>query len=405
MLFEILELMPELRSWYWKLCLWMTLLLVIVILPICQIYMLTKGLFADLNARYKVLSVSSIWVVSFILFWQIGRQDSVPEESLGFVDWVFIQSLSRIGILGVALISVLSGFGAVYNSYIYLPLNQGLSATDLQKSETELTNTLQMVTEKKKALFMEQQKLKDVEASRPDSGIISSMFTSISQGLTQRKVSAFLGASSIQAEIDTLDGLERQINSDVDTLQRHKDRAQYSGTWKGKLLDMIGYVFAGYCIYRIFMSFVNVIFNRRGKSDPITTGLSVVLMFWNGHLDQKFWSQQLSFFLIGILVVSSIRSLLLYFMKITKLFKSQTLKENLILFLAQTMGMYFLSTVLLMRANLPESYRDNLAAVLGNIHFDFYHQWFDIGFLVSSILSIVVIYLTYQQMQMNSLMD
>lgn len=92
-------------------------------------------------------------------------------------------------------------------------------------------------------------------------------------------------------------------------------------------------------------------------------------MFWNGNLDQKFWSQQLSFFLIGVLVVSSIRSLLLYFMKasqqrdapnsekITKLFKSQTLKENLILFLAQTMGMYFLSTVLLMRANLPASYR------------------------------------------------
>ncbi|KAI0244403.1 hypothetical protein L0F63_003065 [Massospora cicadina] len=264
-------------------------------------------------------------------------------------------------------------------------MSMGLSINEIQKNEAELTNTLHMVAEKRKQLFIEQQSCKNNDASQSTSGIISSMFNSISLGLTQRS------ASSIQAEIDTLDGLERQINSDVDVLQRRKDRAKYSGTWKGRVLDVVGYVFAAYCVYRIFMSLINIIFRRRGQSDPITLGLSIVVTFWDVHLDQEFWAQQLSFLLIGVLL--------------TKLFKSQALKENLILFLAQTMGMYFLSTVLLMRANLPENYRENLAVVLGNIRFDFYHEWFDIGFLISSLLSILVIYLTYQQVQTDSLMD
>lgn len=56
--------------------------------------------------------------------------------------------------------------------------------------------------------------------------------------------------------------------------------------------------------------------------------------------------------------------------------------------------MYFCSSVLLMRMNLPAEYRVIITEVLGNLHFNFYHRWFDVIFLVSALSTIVVLYLS-----------
>lgn len=66
----------------------------------------------------------------------------------------------------------------------------------------------------------------------------------------------------------------------------------------------------------------------------------------------------------------------------------------IVLILAQIMGMYFCSSVLLMRMNLPAEYRVIITEVLGNLHFNFYHRWFDVIFLVSALSTIVVLYLS-----------
>lgn len=58
------------------------------------------------------------------------------------------------------------------------------------------------------------------------------------------------------------------------------------------------------------------------------------------------------------------------------------------------MGMYFCSSVLLMRMNMPAEYRVIITEVLGNLHFNFYHRWFDVIFLVSALTTIVVLYLS-----------
>ncbi|EPZ32570.1 GPCR 89-related domain-containing protein [Rozella allomycis CSF55] len=64
----------------------------------------------------------------------------------------------------------------------------------------------------------------------------------------------------------------------------------------------------------------------------------------------------------------------------------------MVLFSAQIMGMYFLSSVIMLRMNLPAEYRTIIVDVLSDIKFDFYHRWFDVIFLISALTSVIIIY-------------
>jgi golgi pH regulator len=65
----------------------------------------------------------------------------------------------------------------------------------------------------------------------------------------------------------------------------------------------------------------------------------------------------------------------------------------IILLLAQGMGMYFISTILLIRMSLPFKYRLIVQTVLGDIEYAFYHRWFDAISTLSSLVTVIFFYI------------
>ncbi|XP_059972227.1 Golgi pH regulator-like [Mesoplodon densirostris] len=201
----------------------------------------------------------------------------------------------------------------------------------------------------------------------------------------------------IQQEVDALEELSRQLFLGTSDLCATKERIEYSKTFKGKYFNFLGYFFSIYCVWKIFMATINIIFDQVGKTDPVTRGIEITVNYLGIQFDVKSWSQHISFILIGIIFVTSIRGVLI---TLTKLFYAISHSESsnvIVLLLAQIMGMYFVSSVLLIRMSMPLEHRTIVTEVLGELQFNFCHRWFGVVFLVSALSSILFLYLAHRQ--------
>jgi golgi pH regulator len=92
---------------------------------------------------------------------------------------------------------------------------------------------------------------------------------------------------------------------------------------------------------------------------------------------------------VGILVFTQVRSFLLQLTRVFSANSSDLTSNVFILLLAEIMGVYFVSSVLLMRVNLPLEYRQIITDVLGDLEFDVFHAWFDAIFIIAAVITIL----------------
>lgn len=50
-----------------------------------------------------------------------------------------------------------------------------------------------------------------------------------------------------------LETVSRQMFMDLDDLYCERDRLDFAQTFKGKYFNFLGYIFSGYCVYKIIM--------------------------------------------------------------------------------------------------------------------------------------------------------
>jgi len=206
-----------------------------------------------------------------------------------------------------------------------------------------------------------------------------------------------INATNIKQEISSLEEFGKQLFLEIVDLKRTLERIHHSTTLEGRYFNFLGYIFSVYCVWKVFISSVNIIFDRVGKVDPVTRGIEILVHYFSINFDVQFWSQHISFLLVGIIVITSIRGLLITLTKFFYAISSTNSSNIIVLALAQIMGMYFVSSVLLMRMNMPAQYRVIITEVLGELQFNFYHRWFDVIFLISALSSIVFLYLAHSQ--------
>ncbi|PSN41185.1 Golgi pH regulator [Blattella germanica] len=330
-IFEILGVLDSSsRYFHWNLVLYMMLFMVIVLIPFYIGYFIVSNIRFVKLQMIRPLTIL-IWLVYIYLFWKVGDPFPILSPKQGILS--IEQGISRIGVIGVTVMALLSGFGAV--NYPYTSM----------------------------AYFM--RFLRDI--------------------------------NQLKQEIAALEELSRQLFLEAHDMNIMRERLQWASTFQGKYFNFLGYFFSLYCMWKIFISTINIVFDRVGKKDPVTRGMEIAVHWVGINIDVTFWSQHISFFLVGCIVVTSIRGLLLTLTKFFYAISSSKSSNIIVLVLAQIMGMYFVSSVLLMRMNMPAEYRTIITQVLGELQFNFYHRWFDVIFLVSALSSIGFLYLAHKQ--------
>jgi hypothetical protein len=96
-------------------------------------------------------------------------------------------------------------------------------------------------------------------------------------------------------------------------LRNMRERNEWSATWQGRYFNFLGYFFSIYCIWKIFISTINIVFDRVGKVDPITKTFDILVNWFGIDVDVTVWSQQISFIVVGIIVVTSTRGKMIIF--------------------------------------------------------------------------------------------
>eukprot|EP00794_Sanderia_malayensis_P009898 gene9899-10911_t len=388
-IFEILGLLdPSSKYFHWNLGIYCLLVDVILVIPFYIGYFFVLN-FTKVSGRpFQIVLTVTCWVGFFYAFWKIGNPFPILSSKHGIFS--IEQGVSRVGVIGVTLMAILSGFGAVNAPYTYMSyFMRQVTDADIYAIERRLMQTMELIlTKKKRIAFSKRQQVTTTKS--PKSGIWG-VFGGFSGGAQSENISL------LETEVKTLEELGRQLFLESVDLHNSKERVIFSTTLQGRYFDFLGHIFSVYCIWKIFISAVNIIFDRVGKVDPITKSIEILVHYFGIEFDVHFWSQQVSFILVGILIVTSIRGLLITLTKFFYAISSSKSSNIIVLALAEVMGMYFISSVLLMRMNMPEQYRLIITKVLGDLQFHFYHRWFDVIFLVSALASIGFLYLAHQQ--------
>lgn len=156
-IFEILGyLQPSSRLFHWKLLIYCMLLVLVFLIPFYIGYFLVLNLQWVPNGFKKIVAFA-YWFVFFYGFWKIRNPFPIlsPKHGIFSIE----QGISRVGVIGVTLMAILSGFGAVNCPYTYMSyFMRHVTDADISNVERRLMQTVELIIAKKKRIALTKRK-------------------------------------------------------------------------------------------------------------------------------------------------------------------------------------------------------------------------------------------------------
>jgi hypothetical protein len=297
--------------------------------------------------------------------------------------------LDRVGVIGIALMALLSGFAAVSTPWQTLGVKQRpITESDVARKQAGLDATNDMLATKKARLRALQRKVSEA----PRQGLVTKVIGTIRGSADAQEIKA------LELEISGLSSMALSLSSSLALLQNRRETTERATSPAGKLFfTPVSYVFSVYCIYRILTTTLTLLRRtltvssiglQSSTTDPINRTLSLLAKHIYPTLDQASWSRQISFLLSGLILAASFNSVLQTFHMLTKLlpFLLYQAQANLALIIAQISATYVISSALLLRSNLPPEIKSVVSDALGSpLEPGFVDRWFDGWFLIAAV--------------------
>ncbi|ODV88816.1 hypothetical protein CANCADRAFT_32281 [Tortispora caseinolytica NRRL Y-17796] len=332
--------------------------------------------------------------------------------------------LEQIGLFGITMMAILSGFGSVSAIYavFFDPARKSrkLRESDTQQFVVSLKSADEMLAEKYLQLnallglggtgtnmSLSEAELKsylrnhsDNDTKKENRGIFSSVMSGLGRGGKAHKI------SSLRQEIQGLELVRKSVDQDLRTCNKRIQQQRYERTTVGWISKQMYGVFSLYCIYRLLSVIVGRrsltgkltgVEDRRGSNDLVTSILAIWLKYWDPELDIESWQGICGFLVSGVIFLCSLSSAVTtakLFRKLTNV--SEVSTSLFYLISAELFGSYMIATSMMLRSNLPENISSAVTKALG-VPFDtvFADRWFDLIYTLASVFTGVALYVAH----------
>ncbi|CAK7262678.1 hypothetical protein SEPCBS119000_000102 [Sporothrix epigloea] len=344
--------------------------------------------------------------------WDPKSDDPFDLQSLRGSQGLARACLERVGVIGISLMALLSGFASVSSPWQTYNDRRSMrrypvSDSDVARKETSLSMTADLLSTKRHRLRSLQRKLETMASPSssatpaPQGGVLGKLVGSF-KNMVGGDSPETIEIKSLEMEISGLEVMEAGLAASLAALRSKRVSEARSGTLIGKLLTIPQYMFGMYCVYRILATSITTLHRLYhpdasfSSSDPINRFLGLLAKHWDPKLDQLAWARQISFLLSGVILLASAGSVLQTFRIFVKwtpglMYQAQA---NLALLIGQIAATYVISSALLLRSNLPKEMGSAVSDALQSaLSPGFVDRWFEGWFLLASVLTAVGIYI------------